>query len=85
MAYILLEYLLYVSLVAALGLVLFAGTATFLFLREGAPRLAATSRQLAQEFARRARTIAPTIAFYPRSLKTARVPVTTAEDSRTAA
>ena len=85
MAYILLEYLLYVSLVAALGLASFACTATFLFLRDGAPRLAATSRQLAQEVARRARTIAPMITFYPRSLKIAPVPVTTAEDSRTAA
>jgi hypothetical protein len=47
--YIVFEYLTYLTLVALLGLVLFAASVTLLLSREGAKILAATSRRAATQ------------------------------------
>ena len=85
MTYILFEYLLYVSIVAALGLALFAATAGFFFAREGAAQLAALCRRLAPDVYQKANALVPQVALYARSAELAPVPVTTTENPRTAA
>ncbi len=47
--YIILEYLAYVAVVSTLAAVLFAASAMFLISKEGAKRLAETSRKIAEQ------------------------------------
>ena len=51
MLYIVLEYLAYLCLVAILGAVMFLASATLLITKEGAKRVADSSRKLAQQAA----------------------------------